>query len=326
MIPPKPAKAATSRRLLISVLVVITSLGTVIQARINGELVIITDSAPEVGMWNITSGLAVASIFVFALRNLRASWKQMTRALKSRQLKIWEILGGVGGIFFVTTQSACAPVIGVALFSVSVVAGQTSSAVIVDRVGLGPAGRQPITLLRIVAVVVAIIAVVVAVSDRFDPSHLSDSSRAFVYVALAVAVGVFSAAQSALNGRVAARSGHAFIAGWVNFAVGFAIGMIGLALFNVLGGHTLTGLPWDRPWLLVGGVLGLVYVSTAAWAVRPLGVLVTAILSVVGLLLGALLVDLVSPTAGTQFGWHLVAGVIIALFASGLATVGRTAR
>jgi len=292
----------------------------------NGELVVITESAPEIGMWNILSGLVVASIFVIALRNLRSSWKQMNHALRSRQLKIWEILGGVGGIFFVTTQSASVPVIGVALFSVSVVAGQTTSATIVDRIGLGPAGRQPVTLLRFIAVVVAIIAVVVAVSDRFDPSHLSDSSRAFVYVALAIAAGIGSSAQSALNGRVAARSGHAFVAGWVNFAVAFVVGIIGLSLFNVLSGHILKNLPWDRPWLLVGGLLGLVYVSTAAWAVRPLGVLVTAILSVVGLLLGALLVDLVAPTAGTNFGWHLVAGVIIALVASALAAVGRTAR
>jgi uncharacterized membrane protein YdcZ (DUF606 family) len=40
-----------------------------------------------------------------------------------------------------------------------------------------------------------------------------------------------------------------------------------------------------------------------------LGVLVFSLLSVFGQLTGALLLDRVAPTSGSDFGWHLVAGI-----------------
>jgi transporter family-2 protein len=309
---------------VVAALVVITALGTVVQARMNGELVEITKNAPEIGMLNITLGLIVASVAIAASARLRARWQQMATQVRSRRLKMWEMLGGVGGVFFVTTQSACVPIIGVAVFTVAVVAGQTSNATLVDRLGLGPGGRQPVTPLRLLAVGVAIAAVAISVADRFDPTRLEDSRVALVFATLALLAGVASALQSALNGRVARAAGHASIAGWVNFAVGWIVGGVVLTLLTTLGGRPLMPLPLDRPWLLIGGVLGLVYVSTAAWAVRPLGILLTAVLSVVGLLGGALLIDIIAPTSGTSFGWHLVVGVALALCAAALAAIGRS--
>lgn len=313
----------TSRRTVVAGLVILTAFGTVVQARMNGELVAITRNAPEIGMLNMTLGLVVVSVAIACSAKLRAHWFQLGSAIRERRLRPWEMIGGIGGVYFVTSQSACVPVVGVAVFTVAVVAGQTSNATLVDRLGLGPGGRQPVTLLRLLAVVLAIVAVVVSVSDRFDPGRLADSRVALLFAGLALLAGVASALQSALNGRVARASGHATVAGWNNFAVGWVLGAVVLALLSTVGGHPLVALPLDRPWLLLGGILGLVYVSTVAWAVRPLGVLVTAVLSVVGLLGGALLIDLLAPTAGTSFGWHLVMGVVLAVGAAGLAALSR---
>lgn len=54
------------------------------------------------------------------------------------------------------------PLIGVTIFSVAVVGGQTLSALAVDRFGLGPVGVQTVTGLRVVA---ALVAALVAVAD-----------------------------------------------------------------------------------------------------------------------------------------------------------------
>ena len=309
----------TALRVLIAALVVIT----VVQSRMNGELVLATGNAFEIGIVNILVGTLTVSVMIVARRSLRAAWSLMMTEVRSGRIRWWECLGGIGGTFFVTVQSASVPVLGVAVFTVAVVAGQTSNAAVVDRIGLGPAGRQPVNAVRVVAVILAVIAVMVSVSDRLDPSQLSDSHLAVIFAFLAVVAGGVSAFQSALNGRVAQKAGHGLAAGWMNFAVGMVIGAPIALIFSWASGHHLTPVPLDRPWLLLGGALGMLYVATVAWATRPLGVLLAAVLSVVGLLVGALVIDLIAPTAGTHFGWHLVLGVAVALCAAALAAAGR---
>ena len=310
-------------RLLIAALVVITALGTVVQARMNGELVVITGNPFEVGALNLGVALVVATIFVLSRTSLRRSWRGMLQFLRGGQIRWWECLAGACGAYFVTTQSASVPILGVAVFTVSVVAGQTSNSALLDRLGFGPAGRQPVSALRLLAGVVAVVAVAVSVSDRFGVSHAGDNRVVLIFALLALSAGAFSAVQAALNGRVSRTVGHPVTAGWLNFAVGFAVSLAVAAVLSSATGRGMGSLPWDRPWLLIGGVLGMLYVTAMAWATRPLGLLLAAVLSVVGLLVGALLIDLVAPTAGTQFGWHLVLGVLLALAAAAMAAFGR---
>ena len=54
------------------------------------------------------------------------------------------------------------------------------------------------------------------------------------------------------------------------------------------------------------------------WAVQRLGVLLLALLSISGQLLGALVIDLVAPTGGTAVHPTLVAGVLLAWVAVGV--------
>jgi len=317
--PSRPGRAGASR-LAVAALVVLTALGTVVQARMNGELVLVTRNPWQVGLLNLLVALLAASVVIAASPSMRGSWRALRAGLRGGVIRPWEVLGGLAGIFFVSTQSGAVPLIGVAVFTVCVVAGQTTSAVVVDRVGLGPAGRQPVTALRLLSVGMAIAAVALAVSDRRGGTEAGVAAA--VVALLALAAGAASAVQSALNGRVVREVGQPLVAAWANFTVGAATGAVGLLLLVLLGGWPLAALPWDRPWLMLSGLLGLLYITTVAWAVRRLGVLLPALLSVVGLLVGALLVDLVAPTPGTALGWHIVAGVLLALAASALAAVG----
>ena len=119
------------------------------------------------------------------------------RAYRSGDLVWWQFLGGLGGALIIAGQSIVVPILGVALFTVAVIAGQTANSLVVDRAGLGPAGRQPIT--------------------RPDGSWLRGSRRSrwqsacgaragrsrFAPVLLAVVAGAATAIQYAVNGRVA---------------------------------------------------------------------------------------------------------------------------
>ncbi len=116
------------------------------------------------------------------------------------------------------TQSITVSVIGVAVFTVAVVAGQAVSSLVVDRLGFGPAGPQPYTPLRVFGAVLALVAVVLAVSDRLNhPSGL-------LIAVLPALAGIGTAVQQAINGRVARTASTdaygALAAGLINFVTG----------------------------------------------------------------------------------------------------------
>lgn len=285
-----------------------------LQSRLNGELSQHVGDGLQAAVWSFGSGLVILCVVVAISQPIRAGLVRLSRALRAGALPRWQVLGGLFGGFLVGVQSAVVPLLGVAVFTVATVAGQSSNSLVVDRIGLGPAGRQAITGRRVASAVLAVVAVVIAVSDRFGVASFS-----LVAVAFSVLAGLGIAVQQAINGRVAQTSGHAMSATFVNFAFGTAGLVLALACRTVVDGEgfpSVTGAPW---WSYLGGALGIVFIAIAAWVVPILGVLLFALLSIAGQLSGALLLDVVAPTPGASLGWHLVAGVVLAFGAVALA-------
>ena len=140
-----------------------------------------------------------------------------------------------------------------------------------------------------------------------------------------VAAGFAISVQQALNGRVRATTGDAGVATLVNFVVGTAALVLGLALHVALSG--LEVQDWPGPgqwWLYLGGPMGAAFVAVAALVVRRLGVLRLGLAVIAGQLVGALLLDLVSPVADEGVGALTVLGVALTLVA--VAVSGRVAR
>jgi transporter family-2 protein len=61
-------------------------------------------------------------------------------------------VGGFSGALMVIVTTKAAPEIGVALMTVAIVCGQSGGSLLVDRVGLSPAGQQPVSAPRMVGV------------------------------------------------------------------------------------------------------------------------------------------------------------------------------
>jgi bacterial/archaeal transporter family-2 protein len=237
-------------------------------------------------------------------------------ALRERRLPWWAVLGGLGGATLVATQGLAVPVLGVALFTIALVAGQTASSLEVDRLGLGPSGRLHPSRARIVAAVLALVAVVIAVEpwagNPFE-SGGDGSTPVLVAVIACLIAGCLVSGQQAFNGRVAQTSGSPIAAAWVNFTVG------GVMLWALtLGrGVDLGSAPsvLSEPWLWTGGLLGTVFVVTAAWLVRVLGVLLLTLTTIAGQLFGAVVIDVVVPTPGRPVTWVELIGVALTFVA-----------
>jgi len=307
------AESTRSKRLLPLLAALVAGSMLVIQSRINGGLATQLHNGLEAALFSFGGGLLILSIMLTVHRPFRVGLVGVAAAVRSGQLRPWQVLGGLIGGFFVAVQATTVPLVGVAVFTVSIVAGSSSASLVVDWIGLGPAGRQPISTRRVAAAVLAVVAVLVSVSDR-----LGNASFAIPAILLVLAAGGLSAVQQAINARVGVAARQPVSAAWINFLGGTAALAVVLAVAGMTGA-TAVSTPSGDWWLYLGGSCGVVVVALGVWLVPKIGVLLAALLTILGQLACALLLDLVVPTPGTSVGWHLVVGVLLTLGAALLA-------
>ena len=198
------------------------------------------------------------------------------------------------------------------------VAGQTANSLVVDRVGLSPIGRTAVTLPRLFAAVLSVIAVVVAVSAR-----LADADLEIVALGLAFAAGCVVAVQQALNGRVNTATLHPISTTWLNFVFGSAILLV-MALVGVVALGAKVRAPSDGTMVDVDGRCFRHRLHRdGPWAVPRYGVLLFALITIAGQLTAALVLDVVAPVGANTVQWTLVAGVILTFVSVGIIAVRR---
>ncbi|MGH3979249.1 MAG: DMT family transporter [Pseudonocardiaceae bacterium] len=301
---------------------VVVGMALAAQARINGELAGRIGDGVVAALLSFAGGQLILLIMVAAVPRMRRGVVRVVRAVRDGGLRPWHVLGGLFGAFLVICQGLTVGAIGVAVFTVAVVAGQAMSSLAVDRAGVGPGGSRPVTVTRIAGALLAIGAVLLAVSERLGmPSALG-------IAVLPVLAGIGVAWQQAVNGRVSAAAagnagggvvGGALSAALVNFTVGIALLLV-VAVVEVALRGLPAPLPGD-PLLYLGGPLGVVFIATAAAVVSLTGVLLLGLGTVAGQLFGALLLDLLAPAAGDHLTATTVAGTALTLVAMAIAAL-----
>nr|WP_041799173.1 DMT family transporter [Micromonospora aurantiaca] len=290
-----------------------------VQSRINGELGVRLADGIAAAVVSFGVGLLILLVLVPATPGGRRGLAALRGALRSGALRPWQCLGGVCGAFLVATQGLTIGALGVAVFTVAVVAGQSGSSLLVDRAGIGPAGRQPVTPNRLIGAVLTVLAVLLAVGDRLGDPH------ALALALLPLAAGVGIAWQQAVNGRVRAAAGSAMTATLVNFTVGTVALLVTFAVDLAVRGRPAGAFP-DEPWLYLGGPLGIVFIALAAALVRFTGVLLLGLATIAGQIVGAVLLDLLLPTAASHPGLDTLLGAALTLVAVLVAAFGPTRR
>lgn len=256
-------------------------------------------------------GLALLLLGVLVLPRLRAGMHAIASGLRQHRLRPWHLLGGIGGAWLVATQGLTVPTLGVALFIVGVVAGQTGASLGVDAAGLGPAGRLAVTRNRVVAALLAVVAVALAAAPRIDADT---GSRTLWLAVLVLSAGAGVAVQQALNARVSVVAGSAPAAAGVNFTVGTAVLAVVVVVGTAVGDWQFGALP-GNPLLYVSGPIGVTFIAIAAWAVPVVGVLRFALAAIAGQLASGALLDLVAPQPGVTVGPELLVGIALTLVA-----------
>jgi transporter family-2 protein len=277
-----------------------------LQARTNGELSLRLDNGLQAAFISFSSGLFLISLITIFHPGIRAGIKKLRAAVKAKEIAPWTLFAGALGGSFVAVQTQIVPLIGVAIYSVASIAGQSATSLIVDRIGLTGGGKKPINPRRIAAAVVTVLAVLVSVLDRIEAKNLS-----LIAVALAVFAGAVVGVQRAMNGLINEHSQQSFTTSLLNFIMGSSALGIVLLIAVAIGKVEFVALPHGPWWIYMGGTIGVIYIAFTSTIVQHLGVLTFTLFSTGGTLVGALLIDIFSPTKGVNVSTYLVTGIVM---------------
>ena len=290
----------------LDLLAALSGLMIALQARANGELSHRLNNGLEAALVSFGSGLIIIAVIAAFNPAIKEGIRNLRAAVANKEIAQWKLLAGALGGSFVAIQTHIVPLIGVAIYSVASIAGQTAMSLVVDRIGLTGGGKKLISKRRVAAAVLTVLAVFVSVFDRIDAKNLS-----LFAVVLGCIAGAVVGVQRALNGQINEHSHQSFTTSLLNFITGTSLLVILILGGVLIGKIELVPLPAGPWWIYTGGVIGVIYIAFTSTIVQHLGVLTFTLFSVGGQLVGSLVIDLISPTNGVNVSAYLVTGIVM---------------
>lgn len=277
---------------------------TAIQARINGVLGVRVDNGIVAGLISFAVGLLALIVAICVLPSARRGVGRLRDGIRDRSIPFWMLLGGACGALTVSTQGITAGMLGVSLFTVGVVAGQTVHGLVLDRIGFGPAGVVAVTPGRVTGGALALAAVGISLGGDV----LATAPLWMLLLPFAAGVGI--AWQAATNGRLAQRVRSPLAATAMSFIAGTVVLLIAAGVSVAVRG--MPDAPPAEPWLYLGGALGAAYILLGTLIVAHTGVLLMGLGSVLGQLATSVVIDLIWPAAAGPAPWQIIGMVAVA--------------
>ena len=276
------------------------------QSRVNGELSHRMNNGLEAALISFGSGLILISLVALFIPGIKVGARKLRESVRVGALPRNRLFAGALGGTFVAVQTNLVPLLGVAVFSVASIAGQTVASLGIDRLGLTGGGKRHITGRRIGASLVTVLAVLISSWDRIDTKDLSVFS-----ILLAGIAGTVVGVQRAFNGQINEHSGQSFTTSLLNFITGTSFLFLLLIVGTITHHAHFSAIPDGPWWMFTGGTIGVFYIAFTSTIVQHLGVLAFTLFSIGGQLVGALIIDVLIPTDGVNVSWYLVAGIVM---------------
>jgi transporter family-2 protein len=309
----KPTTTIMASAGIFVVFTILAGMLSPMQSAVNGQL------GSEVGDGHLAAtisfgcGLVLMGLIVLPRRKTRQALFAIPGQMRRAVVPWPNFFAGVCGVAVVLSEGISAGPLGVATFQTALISGMVISGVACDRLGIGVEFRQPLSVFRIVGAVLAVVATILVVSPSFQVPHT---------VALAIlpfVAGLLAGWQPAGNSNIGRISGSMLVSITWNFIVGFVLLAV-VFLVRLAVGSAQFSLPGTW-WMYLGGPLGLASIALMALLVRKLGLLLLALSSTAGQLLGSILIDSLIPALGNTVYIVTVLGAVVALVASGIAMI-----
>ena len=301
------ASASTGRTLVVPAVLLAALAGAFVamQGRLNGDLAT-AGAGALLAAWTSYVGTLVTVAVVVVVQG-RA---RITRQILRHDARWWWYAVGLCGVPIVVTFAFGIPMVGVAIASVSSVAGQTVAGLGLDARGVGVPAPLRLSRRRVVAALVAVVGLAVAVG-----SGPTTSLGAAIGLGLLLFVGgAVLAGQQAGNGRVNLLTGDAVLPALTSSAGGTVGVSVLVGIAAAAGGLHGVTLPHEpgQWYLYLGGPLGAAITVVSAWSIRHLGTFALTLGVVGGQMVTAVAVDAVSGVGVRSSTYVAVALITVA--------------
>ncbi|MFL4476452.1 DMT family transporter [Paeniglutamicibacter sp. MACA_103] len=252
--------------------------------------------------------LLVASV---AIPGARAGWRKFGSVWRDRPIPRWFLLAGLVGSYYMVAQAMSVGTIGLALFAVAVVGARTLSSIVIDVIGFSPAGKQPVTRIRLLGAGLLVIGAVIAAWGA--GAQAAESPQALLALAFAAGAGLLVSFQQSMNSRAGKAYGSTTTATAINYVSSSAGVLVAMALAALLRVESFGFSQAPLWWMYFAGPLGILFVVTGVTLVPRLGALLLGMGLVTGQLVGSLAMDLaISPE---KVGANEIVGTLVTLAA-----------
>lgn len=307
--PPVAAPAAVG---LFVVLTVLAGMLGPMQSAVNGRLGAHLGDGHLASIISFGSGLTLMLLIILPVRRTREAFFGLPGHLRRGTIPWPNFFAGLCGAVIVLSEGISVGALGVATFQTSLISGMVISGVVCDRLGIGVEFKQALSVFRVLGALLAIVATILVVSPNFEVPH------ALGLAVLPFVGGLLAGWQPAGNSNIGHLADSMLVSITWNFVIGFTFLTLAF-LIRMATGHAEFSLPgvW---WMYLGGPLGLLSIALMALLVRRLGLLLLALASTAGQLVGSILIDSLIPGMGIV---HTVTvlGALVALLASGVAMI-----
>lgn len=281
------------------------------QARANSGLGLALENSVLAALISFGSGLLIISVILFSSRNHREKFSGLLHSVRDGRIELWGLFGGLLGGFFVMVQSWVASLVGVALFSIGVVAGQAIAALFIDGYGLLGQAQRRLNWGRLLGILLTF-------SGLVASADLGTYQLSLILV-LPLLAGAGMGLQQALNGRLGKVTESPVATTFLNFL--FGTSLIGLTL--LLSGQVSFATWPNNPLLYLGGALGVTFIFLQVVVVQHIGTLALGISLLFGQLVGSLVFDLVTPVSSREVGIATFIGLGLALVGATIVAIRR---
>ncbi|PNZ67076.1 DMT family transporter [Staphylococcus croceilyticus] len=260
-----------------------------IQTSINSRLGRYTESS----FYASTISFFVGTIFLFILNVIFNTQMFTSSFYAGHSFNYHWWVGGLLGVCFLTGNLLLLPRLGAALTVVMTVAGQIIMGVVIDTFGLLGASHHTFTFFKGVGIVILFFGILLM--NYIPKSKLEDKVNPTFYLWL-VAGFVFGFApplQTTINSGLSQQMGSSLFASLVSFSVGTLALFILTLIFNrsLKIKTSQPNIGKIKPVYFIGGILGVVFVTSNIILMPFLGAALTTIVAMLGQMLMGVIID-----------------------------------
>lgn len=275
--------------ILLYIIGIVAGMVVPFQTSINSRLSLYTKSS----FYASTISFATGTIFLILI-NLIINPDVFTGQFYSNQsLNYQWFVGGMLGVIFLTGNLLLLPRLGASLTVVMTVAGQIIMGVAIDSFGWFGADKQPFTLLKVLGILFLIFGILLMNYVRRNPKDKIQSSTVYIWLIIGFMFGFCPPIQTAINSALGQQLHSSIMASLISFTVGTIVLFILTLIFNIsLKVTTFNSKEGKlKPIYFIGGILGVIFVTTNIILMPHLGAALTTIIVMLGQMLMGIIID-----------------------------------